>query len=305
MRATGVHVGPVSRRLGGAAGWAGLVLVIVSGCLGPWRPGTEQVAPHEPAETVVTPATCLEAIRAGRWVYERRELTPGADTAASDYIRVIRDGRMLEVSEEVAEFPHEAFAERPSASQPTEWMGVSEHGGKRRPWVGLRIEAAEPVDPFPAALIDGNPVTTTTSVAYAARTGPLLGRGTLTHRAELEGFEDVVCPAGRFERCLRLRVNLTVRFPLTPIMDWTTYVWLHPEAGEVRRVQRSAGWFWLFWFGSAHEYLLKSYELLPHEPVTADSPVHWSTLLVVMDRTFPHPRVAALSVEMAASRPAP
>ncbi len=293
------------RRWNRAYGWFGAALLALCGCLGPWRPTAEQVISHEQADVPVTPAACLEAIRAGRWVYERRSLTPGVEEPVADYFRTIGGGRLLEVSAELAEFPHGAFAGEAARSQPAETQPAGEVRERRRRWAGVRIEVDEPLDPFPAELIETGSVATRTAVRCAWPTGPIWGRGTLTRVAEIEGFEDIDCPAGRFEGCLRLRIDLTVRFPLTPIFDWTTYHWLHPRAGEVRRVERLAGWFVLLWFGSAHEYLLKSYELMPHEAVDDTSPVQWSKVLLVLDRTIPHPRIAGLSVEMAASQPAP
>src|SRR5207248_2777530 len=83
--------------------------------------------------------------------------------------------------------------------------------------------------------------------------------GTLTRTATIEGFEDVDCPAGHFEKCLRVRVDLDLSIRWGPTIKWIMYIWLSPEAGDVKRVQDLSGSFLFFPFGSSFEFELVSY----------------------------------------------
>lgn len=289
---------------------ASLALLAAGGCSKPWRPGAEQVVSATEEVPESTPANCLRASRAGHWTYERREVGDGHEEPANadlTYVRVIRDDLMYEGSPSIIadKQVHEAItvanaaapASQPSQSQPAEET-------PRAKWKLFSIEIAEPMDPTPPELAELQQVTGSSKVSYGAIGDQSFWKqGTLTRKAVIEGFEDVDCPAGRFERCLRVRVDLTVRFPLTPVIDLTTYMWLSPVAGEVKRVQRFEGFILVFWFRSAHEYVLTAYER-PAERLAQDVSRCWSRILMLLDRSVPHPRIGAFKATLASSQPA-
>ncbi|HOW70995.1 MAG TPA: hypothetical protein PKY77_10370 [Phycisphaerae bacterium] len=287
-------------------------VLLTCGCLSP-----ERASYAAPASQPATPpgaelAEYLSAIRAGEWVYERRELPAHADQRPSDYVRHIGPGQLFEIAREFSDLvcryrgpmttTQAAVAGLPT-TRPSDQEMEDPLLRQLKDWTAIRIELGEPMDPIPPELIATGRCTESTSVGYGRRTGPLLGAGTLTRHVEVEDREPVECPAGRFEECLRVRVDLEIRFPLTPVIDWTTYVWLAPRIGEVRRVQSFSGWFLIFWFGSTHEYLLKSYRL-PSDVFPPTATTRWSKVLVFLDRTFPHPRVAYMAVDLAKSQSA-
>ena len=283
------------------------------GCLSRWHPPSHEATYRPTTLPAVELSDYLATIRSGEWVYERIELPARPDAKPSEFVRHVDSKQLVEVAQEFSDLVHKyrgpmASAQAAVAALPTTRPSDQETKDpllqNLQDWTAFRLELGQATDPIPPELIATGRCTDTTTIGYGARTGPLLGTGTLTRHVEVEDLETVECPAGRFERCLRVRVDLKIRFPLTPAIDWTTYVWLAPKIGEVRRVQSFSGWFLIFWFGSTHEYLLKSYDL----PPTASQPAattRWSKALVLMDRTFPNPRTAYMAVDLAASKPAP
>lgn len=290
-----------------------ILALLPGGCLRHWRlPPQVPASPPSTAPTVEL-AAYFSAIRAGEWTYERRELPVQPDQQPSEYVRHIGSTQLYEVAQELTDLvrrlrgstttAHAAVSALPT-SRPSEEAMQDPLIRHLKAWTAIRIELDEPMDPIPPELVATGRCTESTAVAYGRRSGPLLGKGMLTRHVEIEGIEAVDCPAGRFDRCLRVRVDLDIRFPLTPAINWTMYVWLAPEVGEVRRVQSLSGWFFVLWFGSTHEYLLKSYRLPSGAPSPAAA-TRWSKAVVLLDRTFPHPRTAYLAVDLASSRPAP
>jgi len=285
--------------------------LLASGCMRPWRPPPvggpgPQTQPVQTQVAVAGPqsADYLRAFRVGRWVYQRRELTGDGLPVVDWYARHVTASRISEGT--LLDRPFVSLAEYLPSDIEASQRGVQEP----RPIVplgkafGVFFEVGEPMDPLPPPMLAGGPVVTTTPLRYFDRQGRLVARGMLTRTAIAEGYEDVTCPAGRFERCLRARVDLEVRFPLILTIDWNTYVWLSPEVGEVRRVQQFSGWFLIFWFGSAQELLLASYEV-PPVPASADPPRQWGWGLVHLGGKLPRPRIEGLIVDLCASQPAP
>ncbi|HSW44248.1 MAG TPA: hypothetical protein VLM89_01620 [Phycisphaerae bacterium] len=269
-----------------------------------WRP---PVAASRPATTqrVLSPADYLEAwCRPGESVYQRREMGVEGPEAVDTYVRRNTTHRISEGS--LADrwlMPLDAYLQKQDES-------AGDSSPTRRPTAPLGkafwvfFEVAEPMDPIPPAIADGEPAVTTTSLQYFDRTGRPVARGTLTRTAVLEGYEQVTCPAGRFDRCMRVRVDLRVYFPLVLTINWNSYVWISPEAGEVRRVQQFSGWFLLFWFGSAHEFLLESHDGRSASAPAAP-PTHWARGMVNLGRKLPRPRIEGIVVDVVATQPAP
>jgi len=273
--------------------------ITVTGCLGSWRP-PEVLNQSRGRSAIVKPADCLEADLVGRWVYERSELVGRPDDPPVTYARVIRPGRRSEgvfVGRPIQPLENYLLDDREADSQPSSPLKSNE-------W-GIFFELDPPIDPYPPELADKKTLVAKTALGYHDGTGRLQGRGTVQRTAELEGFEDVQTPAGLFARCLRVRVELHVRFPWMLTMNWTTYLWLSAEAGEVRRVERFSGWFLLFWFRSAYEYQLTGYEARPAPLVARPLPRCWAYGLYAMDRGVPLPRLSGLVVDSVTTQPAP
>jgi len=276
--------------------------LVLSGCLGPWRPPMPQTADRTPPARRVTPADCLETNLVGRWVYRRRELPARPGGAATPYARVIRPGRLSEgVLVDRSLLPLERYL---PPAKPAKTAGKRPTAPLGKEWA-VFFKLGEPTDPYPPELAEQNTIVSETTLRYYDKIGRPLGHGTLTRTATLEGFEDIQTPAGRFDRCLRVRVDLHVHFPWLLVIDWTTYLWLSAEVGEVRRVQKFSGWFWFFWFGNAHEYLLTSYDVHRMDSPGRPLPRCWTYGLFELDRGVPRPRLSGLVVDMVTTRPAP
>jgi hypothetical protein len=226
-------------------------------------------------------------------VYERRELPEGTDGPPARYGRKMTQTEMLEGAMEDGRVPDLRHHHRRASSQP-----ASDGTRPRRNGLWVNFEVDEPLSPVPAELTFDQPATLTTGIHYTDQAGRSLADGVLTRIATIEGVEAVDVPAGHFEDCLRVRVDLAMRFRWGPTVDWTSYLWFTPEVGEVRRVNRVTGLFFIFWFGSAHEYNLVSHESHPTATAPAGLP-EWSGGTLLLNRTIPRPEIAGMSVEFA------
>jgi hypothetical protein len=279
-------------------GRSAFLLILTSGCVTGWRPPMETVE-SEPAEAGFDLAPYLRANRIGRWVYERREIGAADDQQPVTYIRRIEATGEAEGGLEHREFlpiPSYLLTDADTATQPTEQRDRPVPPLKER-WAFF-FEVTNPMPSIPADLDLSGPIETATRLRYYWHNGQRLSEGQLTRIVQIEGFEDVECPAGRFEQCLRIRLDLRIRFLWGLAVDWTSYFWLSPEAGEVRRVQRFSGWLWFFPFASAHECSLVS-----HTPAAGPNtlPVgpKWQYGAIVFDRGLPRPQIAGLAVDYA------
>ena len=277
------------------------------GCMHTWRPMQPASLPADTqavaTRPAVTPADYLREWRWGRWVYQRREMIDGGYGEADRYVRQTRGRRLSEgtlVNRPL--LPLKMYLQSPGAA--------TQPGADDRPKAPLGklsaafFELGEPMDPIPPEAFEGTPVVSTTELRYFDRLGRLVATGALMRTAVLERYEDVTCPAGRYERCARLRVDLEVRFPLILTINWNSYVWLSPEVGEVRRVQQFSGWFLVFWFYSAHEFLLESWHRAGGKP-PVQPPAYWSHGLVNLGRGVPKPCIDGLVVDVVTTQPVP
>ncbi|GMU20179.1 MAG: hypothetical protein AMXMBFR13_02780 [Phycisphaerae bacterium] len=282
-------------------------LVAGAGCVARYEPPKIEQPETAPAGSVLEAGPYLRATRLGRWVYERVELRDEKRIEAGRYVRQYRSERMLEGLLEarppapLAEYLHHEDSGGGPEPQPRRPLPIFRHETL------IPFEITEPMPSIPAELTSQHPIISSTPLHYYNRRGHRAATGTLTRRAEIEGTQDVDCPAGRFADCLRVRVDLEIRFPWGPTIDWTTRLWLSKEVGEVRRVQEFTGWMLIFFFGSAHEYLLVEHESAGLAAVStqpADLAPAWGRGLVTMDRGFPHPQISGLAVDFAATQPA-
>jgi hypothetical protein len=271
------------------------------GCTGTWRSDKRNVDSSQPvpAERL---AHCLQANRIGRWIYHRYEYPINKDESPQQYVRIRTGDRMVEgllVGKEIPSLHGllEAQATRAeSKSKPPLSFG-------KKMTIYWEVEQALPT--IPPSLGQEKRAVAETTLRYYDYLGRLGAQGTVTRGAVLEGMEDITCPAGTFKDCLRVRVEIDVRFPWIFQSDLTTIAWLSPEVGEVRRIQHLTGWFLIFWFGSAQEYeLISGFPAIQQEanvPLTEIEPVNWKTGLMVFDRGYPHVRIGGMLVDFADS----
>ncbi len=280
--------------------WLAVLITVpmtwAAGCIGPWRPSSEHVVP-DPKPEEVTLAPRLRANRIGRWVYEKRELPLTEDRPPTAYVRRITPRRISEgILEQGVLLPIERYLQ-PTGAPATRPADAARPAAPLPGGTAVFFRLAEPMEPIPLELETTGPITAVTPISYFDYRGIERATGTLKRQVQIEGVEDVDCPAGRFEGCLRVRVDLSIHFPWVAIVDLTSYLWLSPRLGEVRRVQRLSGWFLIFWFGSAHEYRLVSCEPGPDVPEPPAAPPQWACGALLLQGAFPHPRIAGMVID--------
>ncbi len=268
------------------------------GCGGKWHPPnrTETASPQSRPTLV----ECLRVDGQGRRIYERRDypVRKGASTSvyARDYHRDrIQEGMLVDR----ALLPLDRYLRNVTTQPATEKRPKLSFGR----FMTIFFEVTDPLPTMPLDLDLKQPIQSTTSIRYFDYLGRPAMWGTVTREAEIEGYEDVECPAGRFEDCLRVRVDLKVHFPWTMMADLKHYVWLSPRVGEVRRLQSLTGWFLIFLFGSTQEYRLMSYSSSSATGQAELSPAAiapgWKRGLVVFDRGYPYVRIGGMVVDLA------
>ncbi len=277
---------------------AGAVLPLVLGCAKSVQPARlETSTASAPATVEFTLADALHANRVGRWTYERRE--PGHESEPTNYVRIYSPERMREgILAERSFLPIERYF-RPAAGATT--TAPAEPPAPKAPLKGgsaFMFHLTQPLQPIPSDLAMGAARTESTPLIYYNYDGRLLAHGTLTRQVEFEGYETVDCPAGSFRSCPRIRVDLTLQIPWIITMDWTSWLWLSPQAGEVRRLESVSGLFLIFFFSSTHEYTLVSHETAPDAPGYAQGlAAVWTGGGAVLARTVPRPEIAGLVVD--------
>lgn len=276
---------------------------LVSGCTSDWRPSGDAVATR-PADEPIDLAPYLRASRAGWWVYERQKVPAKPESVPETFVRRISHDRQAEGALSDRTFlPLDRYLTPPKGTESTDADGD-------RPPVDIQdgtvifFRLQEPAAPVPPEARLGDIYEFTTPITYFNYKGEPIARGRLVQRLEIEGIEDIECPAGRFEECLRVRLELAVRFPLVAAVDMTGYLWFSPEVGEVRRVQRFSGLFLIFWFGRTDEYRLVSHRAPRGGPALDDwPPAKWSTGVCLFTEAYPEPKLAGMVVDFAPPEP--
>jgi hypothetical protein len=231
----------------------------------------------------------LAANRAGNWVYQRRDLRAGGE---AQYVRKADSSRLLEGNASWHIF--QAIDRRLTGGQDDLRINPIAAGGSP-PAHAFRFSVAEPLALIPDDLQPGTPSVARTRLDYLDLDGRPRGHGALTRTAVIQGREDVDVPAGHFADCLRVRVNLHLDMRWGPTIDWTTYVWLAPDVGEVRRLARLSGRLLFLSFGSSFEYELASRPANVSPPSGSPAP-RWKEGFMAFDRGIPNPRLATLMV---------
>jgi len=307
------------------ATWAVLVVINLSGCVGPWRPSREHVSQPVATTQVSELGRCLRANRLGRWVYERSPMPEREGQPTRIYVRQVGSERLSEGVLENRLFlqinryldlgevlTRGSSKEESPGAPPTTSPADGQRSGEQRPraplqgGTGIFFRMAESADPVPEELESVGVITSQSAVAYYDYRGILQARGTMRRVTILEGVEDVETKAGRFQGCYRIRVDLSVYFPWIAIIDLSHYLWLSPEVGEVRRVQRLSGWFLIFPFESADDYRLISYTPSPVSgQIDEVPPPRWLMGAVLLEGDYPELRVGGMVVDFDVSTPAP
>jgi hypothetical protein len=280
-------------------------LAVTGGCLRPAPPKLNLARPA-PAPAALDLKPYIQAARYGEWVYERAGLGAEAKALPTTYPRRVGADRLSEGVLAGRQLPPleqymQAERERSATTRPADGVPLPPLSPREAPQL---FELDEPMEPIPLELAHTNPIVTTTAIRCYDRRGRRELTGTLTRRAQLEGTQDVDCPAGHFTDCLRVRLELQIEFPLGPTIDWNSYVWLSREAGEVRRIQEFSGGVWIFGFGGAHEFRLVSYSRGAPQTMPGDLSPKWARGLVTLDRPIPRPRISGMMVDFATARPA-
>lgn len=265
------------------------------GCYTPPKPPPATTVPDQQA-TATSPVDLrpyLTAGRAGTWVYRRRDLREGSDRPEVQYVRRITPERLIE-GDATWQIYRTVESRLPTAGR-DQIRQLVDPGGSRGSFV-LRFALVEPMPLIPPDLELFEPSVGTTRLLYTDLKGQPQGHGMLSRTVTVEGFEDVECPAGHFENCLRLRVELVLEVGWGLTINWTMYLWLSPAVGDVRRVQQLSGWLLIFPFGSSFEYELASYAPAPTTLPADPSMPLWRDGIIAFDRGVPHPSMGALLV---------
>ena len=160
------------------------------------------------------------------------------------------------------------------------------------------IELETPLPLYPSALRLDRAAVDASPIRRFHRSGYQTAEGTIEREVIAEGSEDVICPAGTFRGCKRIRVELRLRFLWGPNIDVTEYIWLADRLGEVRRIEHIQGCFFVFFLESAYQYSLLSFEPAADSRPAVESP-RWSRILATFDKVFPNPSLGGLCVEFA------
>ncbi len=270
-----------------------LVLSGVAGCGRAWRPSLEAVRTNE-LPTTFSLSEYLPYGPDAVWVYDRstdsqspdavmpyRCLIVGTETREGCFADGMLSGlssRLIETDQSGPDDP----ARNPSL------LG-DKHGFilTFEPAAALYPETFSPGEVFEAAA----------DIHYFDRTGRHQAKGTATRRVHCEGVESVTTPAGAFEDCLRLRIEMKFHLHWGPTIETTEYCWLARHVGLVRRIERITGIAWIFLVNSTTEYVLAKHGPRPSSP-TGYAQLRLRCTAVALDRWLPHPTVGGMFHEL-------
>ncbi|MHC4442421.1 MAG: hypothetical protein ACYTF1_18410 [Planctomycetota bacterium] len=282
------------------------VIFCLTGCNIAWRPSLEHVEQH-PQTKEFTLTDYLEANRIGYWAYQRRDLPANEDRPGITYARRAATNRFSEG--ELLNTPFLPLSRyiQPSGVQTTQPVSQDIPVARFPEGMAIYVELEKPLPVIPHDLQPETPMSDTTAIRYYDYRGKVQAKGKLTREVSFEGFEDIECTAGNFERCMRIRVDLNTRFSWILSVTWSSYLWLSPTVGEVRRVHAFSGaWFFIFRFHSAHEYLLVNHYRFADESIKeVDLSPKWKQIAMVFDRGIPRPSFTGMAVDYCTSQPAP
>lgn len=187
---------------------------------------------------------------------------------------------------------------------------AADDGSPQLPWpssetersAGLLIRFDPPAQYLPAMLDAGKTHHETVQVQIHNPAGKLLYTGNAERELRVEGYENVATSDMRYPDCVRVFTQTRIRVPWIARLTVSEYLWLAPNKGFVRRVQRLAGWVFLRYFEDVVEDRLIKIEMLPTHrgDDTATDPARgWSSAALYFCPSLPQPRIAGAIFEFA------
>jgi len=307
-------------------------MCVTTGCARAWRPSpVEFVAPQ--ADAVLNLADYLPKTATDR-VYLRRNLGEpdepprpyprrSAPGAASEGLLAGRCG---------AKAPPASSDAAASSGSVARFLGDSDDARTRRgelwPMDAGKTSAAcflefdPPLVDLPERISADLPFAQRCRLRCYDRDAKLWREGTATRRVFFESLESVTTSSQTYADCARLRIDTHIRLRWGPRVNVTTYSWLAPGFGEVRRVEEISGLALLILFDEVYEYELieavreaaLTSATRPAGPTTRPQrpkppsvqpdfapyqPAAWSRCAIFLDRSLPHPRLGGLVAELA------
>jgi hypothetical protein len=277
-------------------------LALTAGCVSTWRPALEP-RPNPQESAKVELAAYLPQATPGRQVYLRRDPRLRSEPVTW-YARQVETTRQLDgvfVDREVGELT--AYVAGPGQEEPLRYFDWTLGGEERK--VGFFLEFDPPLVYLPPTL----PATGATEGRYALRVfdrwGHRLRTGTVKRTVRLEGHEDVAADGVRFEACLRVVADTSIRVNWGPWVEVTEYLWLARGIGEVKRIDVIQALVFPFYFHEAFAYELAAAQDRAEgvAGAPASRPPAWARMVVMLDRFLPRLRVGGAVVEYAAQNP--
>jgi len=275
-----------------------------SGCLPAWRPSLDQVAPA-PGDVVVHLAGYLPGEGEATRLYFRRNLTR-PDETPQRYLRrhsergvgegVLARGDVDTVAEYLQPTPR--ARERRGTLWPLD---------QQRTAAAFFLEFSPPLPHLPEVISCEQPWSQSSELHCYNRDAEPAGSGIVEREVSFQGFEDVRVGATVYADCVRLRRETRFRVRWGPRVDRTEYLWLAPALGEVKRIERVAGFAGLMYFSVAHRYELARLPAESPSPSPGIPPVGpgpprpqaWARCAVFLERMLPRPSLGGLLVDSA------
>lgn len=285
--------------------WLVALLCGPIGCAPTWRPPlpTERAAAL-PAEFRTADYLPHEVGR--EWLYHRSSPKGPLPKTHVEYRRVITefgatDGRL------VGRSTAPLSSRLPTGTEPDP-QTHADVVALLEPGPGFVVSLDPPLPLFPVAFTPNEPVESTAKIAYFDRKGRRIYEGVVTRWMVCEGVESVTVPAGTFDACLRLRVEMSINLHWGPSITISEYIWLARGVGEVRRIEHITGLVWLIPCESTTIYRLFSYHGGPTSaPVSAaeasaegrvPSVLAVKTSAILFDQGVPRPRIGGAYHEL-------
>ncbi len=285
--------------------WRVALLCALVGCAPTWRPPlpTER-ADGLPAEFLTADYLPHEVGR--EWLYHRSSPRGPLPKARVEYRRVITetgavDGRL--VGRSTAPLSNRL----PTGTEPDP-QTHADVVALLEPGPGFVVSLEPPLPLFPVAFTPNEPVEWTARISYFDRNARRVYEGVVTRWMVCEGVESVTVPAGTFDACLRLRVEMSINLRWGPSITITEYIWLARGVGEVQRIEHITGLVWLIPCESTTVYRLFSYH---GGPTSAPAPAAEAsaqgrlpsvlavkTSAILFDQGVPRPRIGGAYHEL-------
>lgn len=293
-------------------GWVGLAcaaLASLAGCASPWS-SMPRIAPSGLRGGPVSLAGYYPDETGWRWTY-RRTREPDK---AFEYARHIDKGSYAEGNLIGRTFdPLDSYVEqrrKHGLDNATKGAGKQTNKPRRR-WkraplrgeYGVIMTFEEPLPPLPLELKPGEAQTFRTKLRCYSESGKHYYDGSVTRNVLLVGRGSLTVGDERYDKVLRLRMTTRFYFHWTSVLDIDQTVWLAPDVGVVRRVDKIVGWILLLPYSSTERMDLVAFD----RPASYRTPTPESfagfkrcrVMAAEVGAVFPRPRLAGLYMELA------